>query len=203
MAAYSKHYPFNKKGRADTKVFFYQGQISFLIPMPPRASVLAEQAREGLSWWQFIFWAVLCSLQGHCEAQTINMSSWEITFHVAWLLVRTWQKVCPCALQLQASGSSNLHWQSSASKRKFSSGSSTVYQQQGHLCCYTVGTHLLWAHVWCRHCCAAFELLKDSCCDSSLTQGSTKPSPPREDCPAVSPTVRCVPLPGLSSYLLS
>lgn len=49
MAADSNHHLFSRKGRADTKVFFNQGQIGTLIPVPLRAAVLAEQERGGLS----------------------------------------------------------------------------------------------------------------------------------------------------------
>lgn len=49
MAVYSDRHSFSRKGSVDTKVFFYQGHISSLIPMSPRVLVLAEQAKEGLS----------------------------------------------------------------------------------------------------------------------------------------------------------
>lgn len=137
----------------------------------------------------------LCSFRGHYEVQIINMSSWQITmFHVAWHLVKTWQKVCPCALRLQAALICIGH----QPPRGSSPQGAALFTNNRATSALTP-----WAHVWSRHCCAAFELLKDSCCDSDLTQGSTKLSPPREDWPAASPTVRCVPLPGLSSYLLS
>lgn len=166
----------NRKGRADTKVFFYQGHICYLIPVPLRAPVLARSTQEeGLLMASYLL-SCLCSFQGH-YAQPIDMVNQHIAVgnHIPCGLAsgETWQKVCPCALQLQAAGSSNLHWQSGASKLKFSSGSSTVCQHRA------TSPVTLWARVCCRHCCAALELLKDSCCDSSLAHSSAKRSLPR------------------------
>lgn len=113
-------------------------------------------------------------------------------FHVTWFLLKTWQKVCPCTLE--TAGSSNLHWQLSAFKTKFSSRSNAVYQPAGPpplLYCghtFSAGTVGLLLSYW------KIPLLTATLHKTALSlpcKGRTWPS------------VGCVLLPRLSSYLLS